>query len=267
MDHGLEKFRGAEKRGKSETGQVNLSAHYEGSEIWVSIKDDGAGLNREKILNKAIEKGMITGDPSAISDKELWKFIFEPGFSTAQVVSDVSGRGVGMDVVRRNLEKIRGRVDVRTDPGEGTEFILQIPLTMAIIDGITIRVGEGFYSIPLSDILEFFKARSEQITVTEQGLETVNLRGQIMPLLKLGEIFQVPGSTLNPTEGIILVVQSTGKRACLLIDEVIGNQQIVIKSLSEYLGKVEGLSGCSILGDGTVSFIIDTGRLIGLRLE
>lgn len=267
LDHGLESSEERKKRGKSETGQVSLSARYEGSEIWVSIKDDGAGLNREKILNKAIEKGMIQGDPLAISDKELWQFIFEPGFSTAQVVSDVSGRGVGMDVVKRNLEKIRGRVDVRTEAGKGTEFILQIPLTMAIIDGITIRIGEGFYSIPLSDILEFFKARPEQITVTEQGLETVNLRGQIMPLLKLGEIFKVPGANLNPTEGIILVVQSTGKRACLLIDEVIGNQQIVIKNLSEYLGKVEGLSGCSILGDGTVSFIIDTGRLIGLRLE
>jgi two-component system chemotaxis sensor kinase CheA len=267
LDHGLESPEERKKRGKSETGQVHLSARYEGSEIWVSIKDDGAGLNREKILNKAMEKGLITGDPNAISDKELWKFIFEPGFSTAQVVSDVSGRGVGMDVVKRNLEKIRGRVDVRTEGGKGTEFILQIPLTMAIIDGITIRIGEGFYSIPLSDILEFFKARPEQITVTEQGLETVNLRGQIMPLLKLGEIFQVPGALLEPTEGIILVVQSTGHRACLLIDEVIGNQQIVIKNLSEYLGKVEGLSGCSILGDGTVSFIIDTGRLIGLRLE
>lgn len=267
LDHGIESSEERKKRGKSETSQVSLSARYEGSEIWVSIKDDGAGLNRERILKKAVEKGMITGDPGAISDKELWKFIFEPGFSTAQVVSDVSGRGVGMDVVKRNLEKIRGRVDVRTEGGRGTEFILQIPLTMAIIDGITIRVGEGFYSIPLSDILEFFKARPEQITVTEQGLETVNLRGQIMPLLKLGEIFQIPGSTLKATEGIILVVHSTGRRACLLIDEVIGNQQIVIKNLSEYLGKVEGLSGCSILGDGTVSFIIDTGRLIGLRLE
>ncbi|MFA6508591.1 MAG: chemotaxis protein CheW, partial [Treponemataceae bacterium] len=179
----------------------------------------------------------------------------------------VSGRGVGMDVVKRNLEKIRGRVDIRTEPGKGSEFILQIPLTMAIIDGITVRVGRSFYSLPLHDIFEFFKARPEQITKTERGEETVNLRGAIMPLLKLGEIFRVADATLDPMAGIVLVVQSGGKRACLLIDEVVGNQQIVIKSLSEYIGKVEGLAGCSILGDGLVSFIIDTGRLMGLRLE
>jgi len=138
---------------------------------------------------------------------------------------------------------------------------------MAIIDGITVRVGKSYYSLPLNDIFEFFKVRPEQLTRTEQGEETVNLRGSIMPLLKLGEIFGIQDAVLDPMEGIILVVQSSGKRACLLIEEVVGNQQIVIKSLSEYIGKVEGLSGCSILGDGTVSFIIDTGRLIGLRLE
>ncbi len=267
LDHGVETPETRRAAGKAETGTLSLDAHYEGSEIWISIKDDGAGLNRERILQKAIERGLIQGDPALATDKEIFHLIFAPGFSTATVVSDVSGRGVGMDVVKRNLEKIRGRVDVRTEAGKGTEFVLQIPLTMAIIDGITVRAGSGFYSIPLNDIFEFFKARPEQITRTEHGEELVNLRGAIMPLLKLGEIFEIEGASLNPLEGIILVVQSSGHRACLLIDEVIGNQQIVIKSLSEYIGKVEGLSGCSILGDGTVSFIIDTGRLIGLRLE
>ncbi len=267
LDHGLETTDRRRAAGKSETGVLHLDAHYEGSEIWISIKDDGAGLNKERILQKAIEKGLIQGDPSLITDKEIYNLVFEPGFSTAAVESDVSGRGVGMDVVKRNLEKIRGRVDVRTEAGKGTEFVLQIPLTMAIIDGITIRVGKGYYSIPLNDIFEFFKVKPEQLTKTERGEETVNLRGAIMPLLKLGEIFAVEGAALNPEDGIVLVVQSSGRRACLLIDEVVGNQQIVIKSLSEYIGKVEGLSGCSILGDGTVSFIIDTGKLIGLRLE
>jgi two-component system chemotaxis sensor kinase CheA len=267
LDHGLETSARRRELGKSEVGSLVLEARYEGSEIWISVKDDGAGLNRERILAKGIEKGLIKGDPSLVPDKDVWALIFEPGFSTAAVVSDVSGRGVGMDVVKRNLEKIRGRVDIRTDAGKGSEFILQIPLTMAIIDGITVRVGRGFYSLPLNDIFEFFKARPDQITKTEGGQETVNLRGSIMPLLKLAEIFKVPDANQDPTEGIMLVVQSAGKRACLLIDEVVGNQQIVIKSLSEYIGKVEGLSGCSILGDGSVSFIIDTGRLIGLRLE
>ncbi len=267
LDHGLEQGSLRRERGKSETGTVSLSARYEGSEIWISVKDDGGGLNRERILAKAVERGLVKGDPSLVEDKDVWPLIFEPGFSTAEKVSDVSGRGVGMDVVKRNLEKIRGRVDIKTEAGKGSEFILQIPLTMAIIDGITVRVGRSYYSIPLNDIFEFFKARPEQINKTEGGEETVNLRGSIMPLLKLGEIFGVAGAELDPTAGIMLVVESAGKRACLLIDEVVGNQQIVIKSLSEYIGKVEGLSGCSILGDGTVSFIIDTGRLMGLRLE
>lgn len=267
LDHGLESAEKRQALGKSETGSLSMEARYEGSEIWISVKDDGAGLNRDRILAKAVEKGMIKGDPAAVPDKDVWALIFEPGFSTAEKVSDVSGRGVGMDVVKRNLEKIRGRVDIKTEAGKGSEFILQIPLTMAIIDGITVRVGKSFYSLPLNDIFEFFKARPEQITRTERGGETVNLRGAIMPLLKLGEIFKVEGTSLDPMAGIVLVVQSGGKRACLLIDEVVGNQQIVIKSLSEYIGKVEGLSGCSILGDGTVSFIIDTGRLMGLRLE
>jgi len=267
LDHGLESAEKRLSQGKTEIGSLGLEARYEGSEIWISVKDDGAGLNRERILAKAVEKGLVKGDPALVPDKEVWALIFEPGFSTAEKVSDVSGRGVGMDVVKRNLEKIRGRVDIRTEAGKGSEFILQIPLTMAIIDGITVRVGRSFYSLPLNDIFEFFKARPEQITKTERGEETVNLRGSIMPLLKLGEIFGVAGASLDPMAGIMLVVQSQGKRACLLIDEVVGNQQIVIKSLSEYIGKVEGLSGCSILGDGTVSFIIDTGRLIGLRLE
>jgi two-component system chemotaxis sensor kinase CheA len=267
LDHGIESTDKRKSAGKPETGTISLEARYEGSEIWLIIKDDGAGLNRERILAKAAEKGLLKVDPALMDDKDIWALIFEPGFSTAEKVSDVSGRGVGMDVVKRNLEKIRGRVDIKSAPGLGSEFILQIPLTMAIIDGITVRVGGSYYSIPLNDIFEFFKARPEQITKTERGEETVNLRGSVMPLLKLAEIFKVPGACLDPMEGIVLVVQSAGRRACLLIDEVVGNQQIVIKSLSEYIGKVEGLSGCSILGDGTVSFIIDTGRLIGLRLE
>ncbi len=267
LDHGLEFPDARTASGKAPTGVLSLDARYEGSEIWISVKDDGAGLDRNRILTKAMDRGLVKGDPSLVSDKEVWAYIFEPGFSTAEKVSEVSGRGVGMDVVKRNLEKIRGRVDIRTESGKGTEFILQIPLTMAIIDGITVRAGSSRFSIPLNDILEFFKARPEQLTYTDKGQATINLRGGVMPLLKLGEIFSVSDAITEPTEGTILVVQSAGKRACLLIDEVVGNHQIVIKSLSEYLGKVEGISGCAILGDGGVSFIIDTRRLMGLRLE
>jgi two-component system chemotaxis sensor kinase CheA len=267
IDHGIETRAVRAAAGKPQTGTIQLEARYEGSEIWISVRDDGAGLDRARILAKAVEKGLIKGDPALVPDDELWKVIFEPGFSTATEVTEVSGRGVGMDVVKKNLERIRGRVDIKTETGKGTDFILKIPLTMAIIDGITLRCGSNHYSIPLGDILEFFKASPGQLTVTEHGGEAVNLRGGILPLIKLGEVFAIADATLDPVQGIIIVVQSAGRRACILIDEVVGNQQIVVKSLSEYLGKVEGVSGCSILGDGTVSFIIDTGRLISLRLE
>ena len=267
IDHGIEAPDLRVAMGKAATGSIHLDAKYEGSEIWISVKDDGAGLDRERILAKALEKGMVRGDTSAIPDKDVWALIFEPGFSTAEKVTEVSGRGVGMDVVKKNLERIRGKVDIRTSKGGGTEFILKIPLTMAIIDGITVRAGSNYYSIPLGDILEFFKVSPSQLTQTEKGEETVALRGSVLPLVKIGEVFKIKGAILEPTEGIIIVVHSGGRRACLLIDEVVGNQQIVVKSLSEYLGKVEGISGCSILGDGTVSFIIDTGKLLSLRLE
>jgi two-component system chemotaxis sensor kinase CheA len=268
IDHGLESPERRAASGKTATGTIHLDARYEGSEIWISVKDDGAGLDRERILAKAIERGMIKPDGAAgIPDKEVWAFIFEPGFSTADRVTEVSGRGVGMDVVKKNLERIRGKVDIRTAPDEGTEFILKIPLTMAIIEGITVRAGGNFYSIPLGDILEFFKVSPTQLTVAEKGEMAVALRGSVMPLVKLGEVFNIKNAILDPTQGIIIVVHSGGHNACILIDEVVGNQQIVVKSLSEYLGKVEGISGCSILGDGTVSFIIDTGKLLSLRLE
>jgi two-component system chemotaxis sensor kinase CheA len=267
IDHGIEPREKRVACGKGETGTVTMNAKYEGSEIWISVRDDGAGLNREKIIAKAMSKGMIKGDPANLEDKDVWAFIFEPGFSTAEVVSDVSGRGVGLDVVKKNLEHIRGRIEIKTIPGEGTEFTLAIPLTMAIIDGITVRVGANRYSLPLGDIIEFFKVTPDQITRTGRSEETVNIRSEFLPLIKIGEMFRVKDAISDPQDGIVIVVQNNGRKACLLIDEVVGNQQIVVKSLSEYLGKVEGVSGCSILGDGGVSFIIDTGKLLSLHLE
>lgn len=267
VDHGIETAEVRARQGKPAVAEVDLEARYEGSEIWITVRDDGAGLNREKILATAEKKGLLKGDPASLPDEEVWRFIFEPGFSTADKVSEVSGRGVGMDVVNKNMERVRGRVDIRSQAGKGTEFTLKIPLTMAIIDGLTLRSGGSFYSVPLGDILEFFKATPSQLTTTNKGQEVINLRGTILPLLKLGGLFKIPGASMDPLQGIIIVVKSADRKACLLIDEVVGNQQIVVKSLSEYLGKVDGISGCSILGDGTVSFIIDTGRLLSLALE
>lgn len=266
IDHGIEPKDKRKASGKPDTGSVWLSARYEGSEICISVRDDGGGLNRDRILEKALSKGLITGDPALVSDKDVYSFIFEPGFSTADIISDVSGRGVGLDVVKKNLERIRGRIDIKTVYTQGTEFILRIPLTMAIIDGITVRVGKNKYSLPLNDIIEFLKITPDQITQAEKSEATVNIRREFLPLIKLGNIFNIADAIIDPTEGIVIAVHNNGKKACLLIDEVIGNQQIVVKSLSEYLGKVDGISGCSILGDGGVSFIIDTGKLLSLKL-
>ncbi len=267
IDHGVESRDVRAGKGKAETGSVRLNAKYEGSDIWITVKDDGAGLDRERILAKAAERGLLKGDPGSMTDSEVWQYIFEPGFSTASVVSEVSGRGVGLDVVKKNLERIHGRIDIRTVPGAGTEFVLVIPLTMAIIDGITVRVGNNRYSIPLGDIIEFVKVTESQLTTTDTAGDTVNIRNEFLPLIKLWETFRVGGAGRDPTKGIVIIAQNNGRKACILIDEVIGNQQIVVKSLSEYLGKVDGISGCSILGDGSVSFIIDTGRLLSMKIE
>jgi two-component system, chemotaxis family, sensor kinase CheA len=267
IDHGLESREERARRGKAETGTVRMNARYEGSDIWISVRDDGAGIDREAILAKAAEKGILRGDPATMGDKEVFSYIFEPGFSTAKVVSDVSGRGVGLDVVKKNLETIRGTIDIKTVPGEGTEFILAIPLTMAIIDGITVRAGKNRYSIPLSDIIEFFKVGECQIAHGGKNGETINIRSEFLPLIRIHEVFGIKDAVTDVRDGILIVVQNNGKKACLLIDEVIGNQQIVVKSLSGYLGKVGGISGCSILGDGSVSFIIDTGKLISMKIE
>lgn len=266
LDHGIEAKEGRLAAGKTSLGSLWLDARYEGSEIWISVRDDGRGLDRGRILAKAMERGLFQGDPESLADEAVWNFIFEPGFSTAAKVTEISGRGVGLDVVRKNLERIRGSIEIRTEAGKGTEFILKIPLTMAIIDGITVKVGASFYSIPLGDIIEFFKATPRQLTKTEGEEYTVNLRGSILPLIKVGEVFGIEGANLDPESGIVIVAEAGGIKACLLIDEVVGNQQIVVKSISEYLGKVEGISGCSILGDGTVSFIVDTARLVARRI-
>jgi two-component system chemotaxis sensor kinase CheA len=267
IDHGIELPIDRSKTGKEQTGTIQLSAKYEGSDIWLSVKDDGKGLDREKIIQKAVEKGLLSEPDADLSDDEVWQFIFEPGLSTADKVSEVSGRGVGMDVVRKNMEKIKGKIEIKSVAGKGSEFIMKIPLTMAIIDGITLKTGNNFYSIPVVDILEFFKAKDEMLTKMEDGREVVNLRGDIIPLIRLYEVFKLKSKFDKVTDGIMIVVKSDAKKACIFIDEIIGNQQLVIKSISDYLGTVEGISGCSILGDGNVSFIIDTSSFISRWVE
>jgi two-component system chemotaxis sensor kinase CheA len=257
IDHGISRPEERRKVGKSETGKLTLEARYVGGEVWISVKDDGRGLSREKILQKAIERGLIEGDGSDVTDSEIWKMIFQPGFSTAEKLTDVSGRGVGMDVVRRNIENIGGRIDIATKYEEGTEVSLRIPLTLAIIDGMIVRVGKHRYIIPIVGIKETIRATYKDITKTMDGQEIINIRGHLFPVIRLHEFYNAEPSFTELPDGIIMIVENSGRQFCLFVDELIGQQQIVIKGLSEYIGNIKGISGCTILGDGTVCLIID----------
>ena len=261
IDHGIGTPASRKSSGKPETGHVTLEAKYVGGEVWISIIDDGMGLNRKKILEKAIEKGLVEDDGSDLETGQVWQLIFQPGFSTADYVTDVSGRGVGLDVVRRNIENIRGKVDVKSTPGVGSEVILKIPLTLAIIDGMIIRVGKNQYIIPIVSVKETLRIQEKDITRTMDGAEIVKIREDLYPVIRLHDFYEVPPIFSKLSEGIIMIVENSGKRFCLFVDELIGQQQVVIKGLSEYIGHLKAISGCTILGDGTVCLIIDIAGL------
>lgn len=263
VDHGIETPEVRCQSGKSETGRVILEAKYMGSEVWISIKDDGRGLNRDKILAKARERSLVSPDTD-LSEMEIFQLIFQPGFSTADKITDISGRGVGMDVVKRNIESLRGRVEVRSGAGLGCTFILRLPLTLAIIDGMVVRVGGARYIIPIVSIKETLQPKAADVTRLMDGQEIVNIRGRLIPVLRLHEVFKVSTGTRNLEDGLILVVENEGRNLCLLVDELIGQQQIVIKGLSRYIGDLPGISGCTILGDGDVSLIIDVAGIFNL---
>ncbi len=262
IDHGLESPQERLAQGKDETGEVILEAKHEGGEIWISIKDDGRGLDRQKILNKAIEKGLLKDDGSHLEDSQVYDFIFHPGFSTADKVTDVSGRGVGMDVVKRNIEKIKGHIDIRSQPGFGTVIALRIPLTLAIIDGMLVRVGKARYTVPLLSIRESIQVEKDKITITMDGQELVKVREELVPIIRLHELHHIETDRRELVGGLVVIVEYRGESAALLIDEIIGEQQAVIKGLSNYVGSVKGLSGCTILGDGEISLILDIGGLV-----
>lgn len=268
IDHGIEKPDVRKQNGKDLEGTIRLNAKYEGNEIWISIIDDGGGLNRDRISEIAVEKNLLTADQALTRpDSEIWPLIFEPGFSTNKVVSEISGRGVGMDVVKKNVEKLRGKVEIRSETKKGTTFILQIPLTLAILDGILFRAGNMLFSIPTTDIIEFHKPEEHQITTTSTNQHVLKLREEIIPLVKLSEFFDLPTGTKEYAEGILIIATAYEKTIAILVDEIIGNRQFVIKALPEYLKDVKAVSGCSILGGGDVCLVIDTGAIINQVLE
>ncbi len=268
VDHGIEPPEDRVKLGKKPDGSVVIEARHEGGEVWIIIRDDGRGLDRAKIQSKAMQRGLLKGSAEEHTDEEIFAMIFHPGFSTADKVTDISGRGVGMDVVKKNIEKLNGKVRVKSVAGQGTDIILQIPLTMAIIDGMLVRVGSGLYTLPLLVIRECIPHPAKaRFTVTPDGMESILVRGELIPVLRLHKIFKKAGAETDLSRGILVVVQTESEPVALLVDELVGQQETVIKGLSSYLGHARGISGCTVLGNGEVSLIIDVASLIALREE
>lgn len=260
LDHGIESPEDRIKAGKSETGTLTLAASHQGGSIVIEVRDDGKGMNREKILKKARERGMDVSD--SMPDSEVWMLIFAPGFSTADVVTDVSGRGVGMDVVRKNIAALNGSVEIDSVEGVGMRVSIRLPLTLAIMDGMSVGVGEEVYILPLSSVVESFQVNAADVSSVTQGSQLVKVRDEYMPVIELEKVFGVPRTEASQRSDIMVVVESDGSRVALLVDELLGQHQVVVKNLESNYRKVPNVSGATILGDGTVALILDTSSLV-----
>ncbi len=259
-DHGVEMPEERLAKGKPEHGTITLSASHQGGSIVIEVRDDGRGLSREKILRKARERGLDVSDQ--MTDQEVWQLIFAPGFSTADVVTDVSGRGVGLDVVIRNITSLNGTVEIDSAEGYGMKVSVRLPLTLAIMDGMSVGVGNEVYILPLSSVVESFLVKAEAVGTVGQGSQLVKVREEYMPVIELEKVFQVPRFDQEKANSIMVVVEAEGSRAALLVDELLGQQQVVVKNLESNYRKVPNVSGATILGDGKVALILDTAGLI-----
>ncbi|MCG8669028.1 MAG: chemotaxis protein CheA [Pseudomonadales bacterium] len=261
LDHGLETPEERIDAGKPETGIVTLNAYHQGGNIVIEIIDDGRGLDRDKIRVKAIENGLIT-ESDHLSDDQVYDLIFQPGFSTADAVTDVSGRGVGMDVVRRNIQELNGSVEVHSEPGLGSTFTIRLPLTLAILDGQLISVGVQTYIIPLVSIVESLQVDTSLINHVAGGCDVFRLRDEYIPIIKLWEVFGIEPASKDISDSLLVVLEVGSSKVALVVDDLLGQQQVVIKSMESNYKKIEGISGATILGDGTVSLILDITDLV-----
>jgi len=266
LDHGIELPEVRRACGKPETGQVHLNAFHQGGNIVIEIRDDGAGFNRERIEAKARERGLVAAD-AELSDERIIDLIFEPGFSTAATVSDVSGRGVGMDVVRRNVRDVGGSVEASSSVGGGSCFTIRLPLTLAILDGQLVRVGRGVYIMPLVSIIESLQVRPDRVNAVAGRGEVYRLRDEYIPIMRLHEMFDGHQHSASLAGSLLVVVEGNGKKIGLVVDDLLGQQQVVIKSLESNFKPVPGISGATILGDGTVALIVDAGGLVQCAAE
>ncbi|CUH95717.1 hypothetical protein P22_1795 [Propionispora sp. 2/2-37] len=267
LDHGIETGRERLAAGKPNRGTITLEAKNSGGEVWILVKDDGRGLNREKIINKAREHGLTSKADHELTDKEVYSFIFLPGFSTKEAVTELSGRGVGMDVVMQNIEKIGGMIQVDSGVGKGTTISIKIPLTLAIVDGMNIRVGRSRYTVPITSIRQSFRARENEVILDPDGNELIVIRGVCYPVLRLHEMYHVRTKVTDICQGITILVEQNGKGACLFADELLGQQQVVIKALPRYIKKIQGLAGCALLGDGHISLILDMDGVLQAHVQ
>jgi two-component system, chemotaxis family, sensor kinase CheA len=259
LDHGIETVEKRRAAGKDDVGQLMLSAMHAGGNIVIEVSDDGAGLNRDKILAKAAAQGLPVSD--TMRDEEVWNLIFASGFSTADTVTDVSGRGVGMDVVKRNINEMGGHVEISSQAGRGTTTRIVVPLTLAILDGMSVRVGEETFILPLNCVMESLQPRADEIYTVGNGVRLVRVRGEYLPVIALHQVFAVGGARTDPVDGIVTILQSEGRRFALLVDELVGQQQVVVKNLETHYRKVPGVAAATILGDGRVALIVDVAAL------
>ena len=265
LDHGIEEPATRIAAGKSAVGNLVLSAEHQGGNICIEVIDDGAGLNREKILAKAASQGLAVSE--SMSDEEVGMLIFAPGFSTAEQVTDVSGRGVGMDVVKRNIQEMGGHVEIRSQAGKGTTIRILLPLTLAILDGMSVKVNDEVFILPLNAVMESLQPQAEDLHPLAGGERVLQVRGEYLPLVELYRVFEVDGAKTDATQGIVVILQSASRRYALLVDQLIGQHQVVVKNLESNYRKVPGISAATILGDGSVALIVDVSALQTLNRE
>lgn len=265
LDHGIESPDKRRAAGKHEVGNLTLSAEHQGGNICIEVTDDGAGLNRERILAKALSQGMAVSE--SMSDDEVGMLIFAPGFSTAEQVTDVSGRGVGMDVVKRNIQEMGGHVEIQSRAGAGTTIRIMLPLTLAILDGMSVKVANEVFILPLNAVMESLQPKDDDLHPLAGGERVLEVRGEYLPLVELWQLFDVEGAKTEATQGIVVILQSAGRRYALLVDQLIGQHQVVVKNLESNYRKVPGISAATILGDGSVALIVDVSALQTLNRE
>ncbi|MBL8524542.1 MAG: chemotaxis protein CheA, partial [Betaproteobacteria bacterium] len=261
IDHGIETPAERVANGKPATGMLTVRAAHQGGSIAITVTDDGAGLNRDKIVAKARELGLDAGE--SWSDEEIWQLIFTPGFSTAKAVTDVSGRGVGMDVVWQNVHMLGGKIEIDSIPGQGTSMMIRLPLTLAILDGMSVAVSGETYILPLANIAQSLQPAASDIK-TVNGSEVVLVRDEYLPITSVADLFNLPAPAPQERDGILVVLEMDDKRAAVRVDDLLGQHQVVLKSLEANFRRVKGVTGATILGDGRVAFILDAGYLVSV---